>query len=194
MYIIERWFAASTHCQPNRWVYRRRRVTSVIHVVRSRLWTSTGSVILSVVQDPDSAISMSCHVVCWRQTKLSRPPIYISVQASSFFELFSTVSGACYWSTMSPETSDRHSITQLVEDVTLLNSSPASEASNAALDAQQTSAMIITQMEEKSQVIVDFEGDDDPANPINWSRKYKWTVIFLMSIINLIAYAVLACF
>ena len=34
--------------------------------------------------------------------------------------------------------------------------------------------------------IVDFDGASDPSNPLNWSLTYKWTLIWLLSAMNLI--------
>jgi hypothetical protein len=37
--------------------------------------------------------------------------------------------------------------------------------------------------------IVTWDGPNDPTNPRNWSRKYKWFITLLISINNLSAYA-----
>ena len=34
--------------------------------------------------------------------------------------------------------------------------------------------------------IVDFDGPSDPSNPLNWSFTYKWTIVWLLSAMNLI--------
>lgn len=34
--------------------------------------------------------------------------------------------------------------------------------------------------------IIDFEGPDDPSNPMNWSALYKWSMVILISILSLI--------
>jgi hypothetical protein len=34
--------------------------------------------------------------------------------------------------------------------------------------------------------IVDFDGPDDPADPLNWSSKYKWSMVVLISVLSLI--------
>ncbi|KAM0151318.1 hypothetical protein ACHAPG_008311 [Botrytis cinerea] len=33
--------------------------------------------------------------------------------------------------------------------------------------------------------IVDFDGPDDPANPLNWSPRYKWSTVAIISMMNL---------
>ncbi|PQE06223.1 benomyl methotrexate resistance protein [Rutstroemia sp. NJR-2017a BBW] len=33
--------------------------------------------------------------------------------------------------------------------------------------------------------IVDFDGPDDPANPLNWRPRYKWTMVAILSMMNL---------
>lgn len=40
---------------------------------------------------------------------------------------------------------------------------------------------------EPGQYLVDFDGPDDPSNPINWSRGYKWAMVILLSAVTLIA-------
>ena len=44
-----------------------------------------------------------------------------------------------------------------------------------------------TEGEESEEFLVDFEGLDDRSNPVNWSRSYKWSVVVLLSAVNLIA-------
>lgn len=34
--------------------------------------------------------------------------------------------------------------------------------------------------------IVDFDGDNDPANPLNWSKKRKWFLVILVSLLTTI--------
>lgn len=34
--------------------------------------------------------------------------------------------------------------------------------------------------------IVSFTGPNDPLNPINWSRRYEWSIIGLISAMNLL--------
>ena len=43
------------------------------------------------------------------------------------------------------------------------------------------------QIRENDPFLVDFDGPDDPANPLNWSRRYKWAIVILLSSVNLIA-------
>ena len=39
---------------------------------------------------------------------------------------------------------------------------------------------------EVDSYVVSFDGPNDPINPINWSRRYKWCVIGLISFMNLV--------
>ena len=39
---------------------------------------------------------------------------------------------------------------------------------------------------EQDTNLVDFDGPDDPMNPLNWSLTYKWGVVWLLSIMTLI--------
>jgi hypothetical protein len=34
--------------------------------------------------------------------------------------------------------------------------------------------------------IIDFEGPNDPADPFNWSSRYRWSMVILVSILSLI--------
>lgn len=34
--------------------------------------------------------------------------------------------------------------------------------------------------------IIDFEGPDDPSDPLNWSKLYKWSIVALISLLSLI--------
>ena len=36
--------------------------------------------------------------------------------------------------------------------------------------------------------LVDFDGPDDPANPMNWKSRYKWTITVLVSMMSLVVY------
>ena len=36
--------------------------------------------------------------------------------------------------------------------------------------------------------VVDWDGPDDPANPLNWSKKVKWSLIALLSSMTFITY------
>ena len=38
-----------------------------------------------------------------------------------------------------------------------------------------------------SQQAVDFESPQDPSNPVNWSKSYKWAIVALLSTVNIIA-------
>ena len=49
----------------------------------------------------------------------------------------------------------------------------------------------IDEEEEKDLYLVDFDGLDDPTNPLNWSRTYKWAIVILLSSVNLVALVLL---
>lgn len=34
--------------------------------------------------------------------------------------------------------------------------------------------------------VVDFDGADDPTDPLNWSPTYKWSLVTLISFLSLI--------
>lgn len=34
--------------------------------------------------------------------------------------------------------------------------------------------------------IVDFDGEDDPTNPLNWPKKLKWFLVILVSLLTTI--------
>jgi hypothetical protein len=34
--------------------------------------------------------------------------------------------------------------------------------------------------------IVNFDGPDDPTDPLNWSSRYKWSMVVLISVLSLI--------
>lgn len=34
--------------------------------------------------------------------------------------------------------------------------------------------------------IIEFDGDDDPEDPLNWSRFYKWSMVILISSLSLV--------
>lgn len=36
-----------------------------------------------------------------------------------------------------------------------------------------------------SQDQLSFVGEDDPSNPINWSSRYKWSLVGLLALISL---------
>ena len=35
--------------------------------------------------------------------------------------------------------------------------------------------------------LIEFEGFDDRTNPVHWSPSYKWSIVVLLSAVNLIA-------
>lgn len=34
--------------------------------------------------------------------------------------------------------------------------------------------------------VVDFDGEDDPEEPLNWSKFYKWSMVILISFLSLV--------
>ena len=36
------------------------------------------------------------------------------------------------------------------------------------------------------EAVVDFDGDDDPKNPLNWSKSYRWFLVILTSLMTTI--------
>lgn len=42
---------------------------------------------------------------------------------------------------------------------------------------------------EGSKYVVDFDGPDDPENPLNWSQTRKWCLVGLISAMTLVTYA-----
>ena len=38
------------------------------------------------------------------------------------------------------------------------------------------------------QNIIDFDGPDDPLNPLNWNTKYKWAMVILISTVTLMSF------
>lgn len=40
--------------------------------------------------------------------------------------------------------------------------------------------------EVSNENLVDFDGEDDPDNPINWSPRYKWAIVGLLSLMSTI--------
>lgn len=41
-------------------------------------------------------------------------------------------------------------------------------------------------VENSGEDAVDFEGPGDPANPLNWSATYKWSIVVLISMMSLV--------
>lgn len=41
---------------------------------------------------------------------------------------------------------------------------------------------------ERDPDIVDWDGPDDPANPLNWPARQKWTLIFNLAMVTLVTY------
>ena len=47
-----------------------------------------------------------------------------------------------------------------------------------------------TSKEETDDFIVDWDGDDDPENPLNWPSRKKGIIIALLSSLTFVTYAV----
>ena len=41
-------------------------------------------------------------------------------------------------------------------------------------------------LEDRAEYVVDFDGADDPANPLNWSKVYKWSILVLISVMSFV--------
>lgn len=41
---------------------------------------------------------------------------------------------------------------------------------------------------EQDPDIVDWDGPDDPENPMNWPPRKKWTLIFILAMVTLVTY------
>jgi len=49
-------------------------------------------------------------------------------------------------------------------------------------DAKEKASMpTIESLPNENEYLVDFEGDDDPQNPLNWSRKRKWAIVAVLT-------------
>lgn len=42
-----------------------------------------------------------------------------------------------------------------------------------------------------NQLLIDFDGPEDPSNPVNWSKGRKWAIVILLSALNVVTYAFL---
>ena len=69
----------------------------------------------------------------------------------------------------------------VVESVTGIPKTEESALANASIVSN------ITEGTEREQFVVDFDGSDDPSNPLNWSNHYKWALVILLSTVNIIA-------
>ncbi len=45
------------------------------------------------------------------------------------------------------------------------------------------------QVVSEPEEVQDFENSNDPANPLNWSKKRKWIILVLVSMMSAIKYA-----
>lgn len=46
-----------------------------------------------------------------------------------------------------------------------------------------------TTQDEVDRYVVDFDGPDDPEDPLNWSKTRKWCLVGLISAMTLVTYA-----
>jgi hypothetical protein len=44
---------------------------------------------------------------------------------------------------------------------------------------------------ERDPDIVDWDGPDDPENPLNWPARRKWTLIFILAMVTLVTWVLL---
>lgn len=58
------------------------------------------------------------------------------------------------------------------------------EATQGILDVQKEHHV----PPDDSSNIVDFDGPDDSRDPLNWSNRYKWSMVILISLLSLIVY------
>lgn len=34
------------------------------------------------------------------------------------------------------------------------------------------------------RTVADFDGEDDPENPFNWNKRYRWSLVILLSLMT----------
>ena len=61
-----------------------------------------------------------------------------------------------------------------------------SQALSTHTDERTLSAGAPAQAEARDPNIVDWDGPDDPANPLNWPAKKKWSIIAALGAVTLI--------
>ena len=59
---------------------------------------------------------------------------------------------------------------------------------NTATSTATDSVASASFQDEKPANEIDFGGLDDKSNPLNWSLKYKWTIVTILSLVNTVAY------
>jgi hypothetical protein len=64
------------------------------------------------------------------------------------------------------------------------HSSNNSEAGDGDLEKGQPAEITATEAEPQDPNIVDWEGPDDPENPLNWSASKKWSNIAMLSFLT----------
>lgn len=76
------------------------------------------------------------------------------------------------------------------QDVDTFNTDAEKGAQSQALsmhtDERTLSRDTAIQQEERDQNVVDWDGPDDPENPLNWPAKKKWTIIAALGAVTLI--------
>ncbi|MCJ1320194.1 hypothetical protein MMC15_005532 [Xylographa vitiligo] len=65
-----------------------------------------------------------------------------------------------------------------------INGTVPSDIESAA--AEKGNSIETPQAKQLQNNVVDFQEPNDPLNPLHWSRTYKWTVVWLLSMMNLI--------
>ena len=54
-------------------------------------------------------------------------------------------------------------------------------------DGSKAPLSTVTSQDQGSDTfLIDFDGDLDPSNPVNWSASYKWSLIVLISLMTMI--------
>lgn len=54
------------------------------------------------------------------------------------------------------------------------------------MPSQESTGGRTTRVDEETENVVNFEGPEDPSNPVNWSNAYKWTIVGLISVMSLV--------
>ena len=65
------------------------------------------------------------------------------------------------------------------------NSYPTeAEKNRVNIEASKTTESSQSIIEKFNTNVVDFESADDPTNPLNWSTSYKWVIVVLLTLMN----------
>ncbi|KAK6957915.1 hypothetical protein Daesc_000705 [Daldinia eschscholtzii] len=83
-------------------------------------------------------------------------------------------------SMMSTDTTERGSVNTSIREKDSANGEESERDVEAGVNNHETSA------DERDPDVVDWDGPDDPENPLNWSDKKKWLNIAILSIMTLV--------